>query len=367
MNKKDYYEVLGLSKGASDQEIKSAFRKLAKAYHPDVNKSPDAESKFKEIQEAYAVLSDKEKRAKYDQFGHSAFTNAQGGFSGFEGFDFGSMNDIFDDILSGFGFGGSSSRRRNTSQRGSDVLYRMTITFDEAVFGCEKDIKVDVSDKCPECDGKGGFDSKTCSDCHGSGTVASEQRTLFGSFLTKTTCRTCNGSGITFERKCSNCHGSGIIRENKTITIKVPAGVDNENRLRVAGKGESGINGGSNGDLYVEFTVKDHEIFNRVLDDIYLELPITITDAVLGTKKDIPTMYGTVSMSIPEGSQNNDKLRLRGKGIENVMSKRKGDMYIVLKIIIPEKLSRDQKSLFNELSKTDLENNSIFKKYKKYL
>ncbi len=366
MNKKDYYEVLGISKGASDQEIKSSFRKLAKEYHPDVNKSPDAESKFKEIQEAYAVLSDKEKRAKYDQFGHSAFTNQQGGFSGFEGFDFGGMNDIFDDILSGFGFGGSS-RRKNSSQRGSDVLYRMTINFDEAVFGCEKDIKVDVSEKCSECDGKGGFNSKTCTDCHGSGTVTSEQRTLFGSFLTKTTCPTCNGKGITFDKKCSNCRGSGIVRENKTITVKVPAGVDNENRLRIAGKGESGINGGPNGDLYIEFTVKEHEIFQRVDDDIYFELPISITDATLGIKKDIPTMYGTISMSIPEGSQNNNKLRLKGKGIENVMSKRKGDMYIVLKIIIPEKLSRDQKALFNSLAQTDLESSLLFKKYKKYL
>ena len=341
MNKKDYYEVLGVSKNATDDEIKSAFRKLAKKYHPDVCKEPDAEAKFKEVQEAYAVLSDKDKRSKYDQFGHSAFTNASGGFSGFEGFDFGGMNDIFDDILSGFGF--SSSRRSNTSSArdGNDILYRMSIDFMEAVNGTTRDINLDVTEECSECNGKGGFDFHTCDKCHGSGTIATEQRTLFGSFLTKITCPECKGKGKTYERKCSTCKGIGTVKKNKTITVTIPAGVDDGNRLRLAGKGEAGINGGRQGDLYIEFTVKKHEFFQRKDDDIYVTIPLTIKEAVLGCKKEVPTAYGLVNLTIPDGSQNGDKLRLKGKGMQNVSNKRYGDMYVILNVIIPEKLSRD--------------------------
>ena len=373
MNKKDYYEVLGVSKTATEAEIKSAFRKLAKKYHPDVSKEPDAEEKFKECQEAYAVLSDPNRRKQYDQFGHAAFANDAGGASGFGGFsgfgDFGDMSDIFDDILGGFGFSTRSGSRRsaNGPRRGNDVLYRMTIDFEEAVYGCKKDIKLDVEDKCDNCDGVGGFDSKTCPECRGSGTVTSEQRTMFGSFLSKTTCRNCNGTGTIFERKCTKCHGSGNIRKNKTITITVPSGIDSENRLRVAGKGEAGINGGNPGDLYVEFTVRDHELYDRVDDDIYLTLPLTITEAILGCKKDVPTLYGNVSLNIPAGTQNADKLRLRGKGVENVQTKKKGDMYIIAKVLIPEKLTRTQKDLIDKLNDTDLETNTEFKKYKKFL
>ena len=332
MNKKDYYEVLGVSKNATDAEIKSAFRKLAKKYHPDVSKEPDAEEKFKECQEAYAVLSDPQKRQQYDQFGHAAFANGAGGASGFGGFsgftDFGDMSDIFDDILGGFGFStrGSSRRSANGPRRGNDVLYRMTIDFEDAVFGCKKDIKLDVEDTCDECDGTGGFNSKTCPECRGSGTVTSEQRTMFGSFLSKTTCRNCSGTGTIFEKKCTKCHGSGHINKNKTITVTVPAGIDTENRLRVAGKGEAGTNGGKPGDLYIEFTVREHQLFDRIEDDIYLTLPLTITEAILGCKKDVPTLYGNVSLNIPAGSQNADKLRIRGKGVENVQTKKKGDM-----------------------------------------
>ena len=367
MDKKDYYEVLGVSKTATDSEIKSAFRKLAKKYHPDVSTEPDAEERFKEAQEAYAVLSDPNKRKQYDQFGHSAFTNANGGFSGFEGFDFGNMSDIFDDILSGFGFSSGNRRSSNGPRRGNDVLYRMKISFEEAVFGCKKDIKIDVDDTCPECDGKGGFNPNTCSECRGSGTVTSEQRTMFGSFLTKTTCHKCGGTGTSFEKTCSNCHGSGKIRTNKTITVKVPAGIDTDNRLRVPGKGEAGLNGGRSGDLYIEFTVKDHDMYQRVDDDIYLEVPLTITEAVLGCKKEIPTIYGNVVLSISAGTNTGDKLRLKGKGIENVSSHRKGDMYVVTKVIIPSKLSRDQKKLFESLSNTDLEIGTEFKKFNKFV
>ena len=370
MNKRDYYEVLGVSKTATDAEIKSAFRKLAKKYHPDVSKEENAAEKFKEAQEAYAVLSDPDKRKKYDQFGHSAFQNnggGAGGFQGFDGFDFGDMGDIFDDILGGFGFSSNSRRSANGPRKGNDVLYRMTISFDEAVHGCEKDIDLDTVDNCPNCHGEGGFNSKTCPECRGSGTISSEQRTMFGSFLTKTTCPECHGTGNIFEKKCPDCNGKGKIRKNKTITVTVPAGIDNGNRLRLTGKGEAGENGGRNGDLYLEFTVKDHDFYKRNEDDIYIDLPLTITEAVLGCTKEVPTIYGNVELTIPSGTQSLDKLRLRGKGIENVNTKRKGDMYAVVKVIMPEKLTKEQKSLFESLANTELDNSTVIKKYKKFL
>lgn len=369
MNKKDYYEVLGLEKNASDAEIKSAFRKLAKKYHPDVSKEENASEKFKEVQEAYAVLSDPTKRKQYDQFGHAAFTNNQGGFSSsFDGFDFGDMSDIFDDILGGMGFG---SRRRSSSSnratRGNDILYKMTIDFEEAVFGCKKDIKIDVVGVCDSCHGEGGFNKKTCSECRGSGTVTREQHTILGSFLTKTTCPYCNGTGNTFEKKCSECRGTGKVKENKKITVTVPEGIDTDNRLRLASKGEEGTNGGDNGDLYIEFTVRDHDYYKRVDDDIYLDVPLTITEAVLGCKKEIPTLYGNVFLTIPEGTQNGDKLRLKGKGVTNVNSKRKGDMFVLINVIIPDKITKEQRKLFEALADTELENMSFIKKFKKFI
>ena len=370
MNKRDYYEVLGVDKNATEAEIKSAFRKLAKKYHPDVSKEENAAEKFKEAQEAYAVLSDANKRKQYDQFGHNAFSNNQGGFSGFEGFDFGNMSDmsdIFEDILGGMGFSSGSRRKSNKATRGNDILYRMTIDFEEAAFGCKKDINVDVVEDCDECNGDGGFNKTTCSNCHGSGVITSEQRTMFGSFLSKTTCPYCNGTGNSFEKKCTKCRGTGKVKNNKTITVTVPAGIDTDNRLRLQGKGEVGQNGGRNGDLYIEFTVRDHEYYKRVDDDIYLEVPLTITDAVLGCKKEIPTLYGNVFLTIPEGTQNGDKLRLRSKGIENVNSKRKGDMYVITKVIIPEKINREQRKLFEQLQDTELDNTSFIKRFKKFL
>ncbi len=371
MNKRDYYEVLGVSKTATQAEIKSAFRKLAKKYHPDVSKEPDAAEKFKEAQEAYAVLSDENKRKQYDQFGHQAFTNAGGGFSGFEGFDF-DMSDIFDDILGGFGFGGFSSARGNRRsangpRKGNDVLYNMTVTFDEAVHGTKKDIKLDVMDECKECHGKGGFDSKTCSECRGSGTITSEQRTLFGTFVNKTTCPYCHGTGNTYERKCTSCKGTGQVKTTKTITVNIPAGADTHTRLRISGKGEAGVNGGNPGDLYIDLTVKKHEIFERDEDDIYLELPLTISEAVLGCKKEIPTVYGQVDLTIPAGTQSGSKLKLRGKGVENVVTHRKGDMYVVVRVIIPDKLSREEKKIFENLRDIEKNDNSWFKKIKKFL
>lgn len=369
MNKKDYYEILGVSKTASGDEIKSAFRKLAKKYHPDVSKEENAAEKFKEAQEAYAVLSDENKRKQYDQFGHSAFTNSQGGFSGFDGFDFGSMEDIFGDMFRGFGFGGGFSSRggRSRAQDGADLLYRMSISFEEAVNGSKRDIKVECEDECSECHGQGGFNSKTCSECKGSGTVTRQQSTIFGSFLTKTTCPNCSGTGTTFEKMCTNCHGSGKLNQEKTLTVTIPKGVDTGNRLRLAGKGEAGTNGGEPGDLYIEFTVKEDDFYQRDGNDIYIVVPLTITEAVLGCKKEIPTIYGNVELSIPEGTKNNSKLRLKGKGIDSDINNKKGDMYVIASVIIPSKLNKKQKELFKELSKTELDSDSEFTKYNKKL
>ena len=363
MNKRDYYEVLGVDKNASEAEIKSAFRKLAKKYHPDVSKEPDAAEKFKEAQEAYAVLSDANKRRQYDQFGHSAFDQMGGaGASGFDFSDF-DFSDIFGDIFgSGFGFGGRSSNR---SRRGNDTLVRIDLTFEEAVFGCKKDVKIDTMVECDSCNGKGGHGEKTT--CHGSGQVTSEQRTIFGSFATRSTCQTCHGKGVTYDTKCSKCHGEGRIRENKTVEVKIPAGVDTGNKLRLNGKGEAGVNGGPNGDLYLEFKVKSHPLFERDENDVYLTLPITITEAVLGCKKDVPTLNGTVKLSIPAGSKTNDKHRLKGKGIADPQTGRKGDMYVIIDIHIPKKISRDQKKLFEALSKTKLDDSDKFDKIRKYL
>ena len=366
MNKRDYYEVLGVSKTASEDEIKSAFRRLAKQYHPDVSKEANAAEKFKEAQEAYAVLSDPNKRRQYDQMGHQAFSNTSGGSGGFDfsGFDFG---DIFGDIFgSSFGFDFGGRNNQNRRKKGRDISVSMKLSFEEAVFGCEKDISIDTNETCDECHGDGGFGKKTCSHCHGSGTITSEQRTILGAFMTRTTCPYCNGKGEMVEKTCTKCNGKGVVRKKKTIKVNIPAGVDNGNQLRVPGKGESVGSNGINGDVYIEFTIDTHPIFERDEDDIYLELPITITDAINGVKKEIPTLYGDVIISIPAGSQYGDKLRIKGKGIENVSSKRKGDMYVVLKIIIPSKLDRKQKDLIDQLSKTNLEDDN-FNKYNNYL
>ena len=366
MNKKDYYEVLGVSKNATEDEIKSAFRKLAKKYHPDVSKEPDAATKFKEAQEAYAVLSDKEKRAQYDQFGHQAFNgNAGYGNAGFDfsGFDF---SDIFDDLFgSSFGFSNrkTSSRR---GRRGNDISLSMKITFDEAVYGCEKEVELEHYVTCDKCNGEGGHKKESCSHCHGSGTITQEQRTILGTYMTRTTCPYCEGSGTTYKEECSKCRGKGVVKEKSKKKLRIPAGINTGNQLRIPGYGMPGVNGGEAGDAYVEFVVGDHELFIRDGYDIILNLPITITDAVLGCKKDIPTLYGDVTISIDAGTQSKEKQRLRGKGIENPNTGKKGDMYVVIDVIIPNRLDRVQKELIKKLSETDLEN-SEFTKFNRYM
>ena len=365
-DKRDYYEVLGVSKTASKDEIKSAFRKKAKQYHPDLNKdNPDAAEKFKEAQEAYEVLSDEGKRKMYDQYGHAGVSgNGASGFSGFGGagfdasdFDFG---DIFDNIFGGgFGFGGGTTSSKNRKTRGSDLLMKINLSFEQAVYGCEKDIELDVVEDCDECDGKGGHGETTCEHCHGSGSITTEQHTILGSFVSKTTCPYCNGKGVEYKEKCSKCHGKGRIKQHKTITVNIPSGISEDDRLRVSGKGNPGSNGGPNGDLYLEFSISSHKYFRREGDDIYLDVPITITEAILGCKKTIPTLYGNVRLTIPAGSDSSQKQRIRGKGVEKGRSK--GDMYVILKVITPKKLSRDQKKLIEQLAKTNLDDGVIAK------
>ncbi len=369
-SKRDYYEVLGVPKTASSSDIKLAFRRLAKKYHPDVNKEKDAEEKFKEIQEAYAVLSDDNRRKQYDQFGHAAFENNGGASgSGFGNFDFNDFDfsSIFDDLFGG-GFSSSNSysspfgsfgKKKSTKRKGNDSLFVMTIDFMEAALGCKKEIEITTTEDCSSCNGVGGFGESICSTCHGSGTVTSEQRTLFGSFLTRTTCSDCNGTGKSFDKVCSKCRGKGKQKVVKTLDITIPEGVATGNRIRLASYGEASETGGENGDLYIEFRVKPHEFYKREGNDVYLELPITLTEAILGCKKDIRTIKGVVTLTVPQGSQTNDKHRLKGKGIKDANYNTYGDMYVVIKVIMPKKLSREQKSLIDELSKTDLKDKEI--------
>ena len=379
MNKRDYYEVLGVSKSATEAEIKSAFRKKAKEFHPDLNKDdPNAAEKFKEAQEAYSVLSDESKRKMYDQYGHAGVGNGgpgAGGFGGYSnfdgaGFDFG---DIFDSIFggsaSGFGgfsnFGSGSSRQTSRATRGSDILMRMNLTFDEAIYGCEKKFNLDVVEDCEECHGHGGFDREECKTCHGQGTITTQQNTILGSFMSRTTCPDCNGIGRTYKRKCSECNGKGKIKKNKKLTINISEGINTGDRQRVSGKGNPGTNGGENGDLYIEFVVSDHDYFVRDNDDIYLEVPLSLTEAVLECKKEIPTLYGNVKLNISAGTNSGDKQRIKGKGVNNSYRRHKGDMYVVFKVYTPKRLSREQKQLIQKLSETNMETDEI-KRFNKF-
>ena len=364
-DKRDYYEALGVDKNASTDDTKSALRKKAKQFHPDLNKDdPSAADKFKEAQEAYEVLSDESKRKMYDQYGHAGVNNSYAsgngaGFGGFDasGFDFG---DIFDSFFGGgtSGFGGFSNFSSSTSgtrkTRGSDVLMRMKLDFDEAIFGTEKKFNLDVVEECDECHGKGGFNPETCETCHGTGTVTSQRQTILGSFLSKGPCPDCDGKGKIYKQKCSECNGKGRIKKNKKITINIPAGVQTGDRQRISGKGNPGTNGGENGDLYLEYVVEEHDYYTRDNDDIYLEVPLTLTEAILGCKKTIPTLYGNVKLTVDAGTSSGEKQKIKGKGVNNEYRRHKGDMYVIFKVYTPKKLTREQKSLIEKLKDTDM-------------
>ncbi len=372
---KDYYKTLGVDKNASDEEIKRAFRKLAKQYHPDVNKEAGAQEKFKEIGEAYSVLSDPNKRKQYDQFGSAAFDGSAGagfggfnggGFSGF-GFDDIDLGDIFEQFMGGSAFGGRHSSKGGKRQtKGEDALVHIELSFEEAVYGCEKEFTINVKDKCESCDGMGGHNPKTCPTCNGKGRVISQQRTILGTFQSESTCSNCGGTGTIFENTCTQCRGKGLVNKKKTLKLRVPRGVDNGDQLRMSGKASSGLNGGPKGDVYIEFTIKDHPIYQRDKSDIYVRVPLTITEAIMGCKKEINTIQGKVKVDVPSGTQNGDKVKLRGKGIDDEKLGKKGDTYIIYNIIIPTKLDRIQKNLIKELNETTLNNEEAFKKFNQY-
>ena len=352
---KDYYKTLGVEKDASEDQIRKAFRELAKKYHPDVSSEPNAEEKFKEIQEAYAVLSDKEKRAQYDQYGSEGPQ-----FQGFDfsGFDF---SDIFSSIF-GAGFGGGRQSQYGP-QRGNDRQTSMTITFMEAVLGTKKKITIATEKECHVCDGSGGEkpeDVSTCGTCHGSGYVTVQQQTLFGAMMRESTCPTCRGSGKIIKNKCSNCSGSGREKVTQTIDVNIPAGVDDGMQLRVPGYGDDGIKGAPKGDLYIHFRVKPHEYFKRRGNDIYLQLPISFSQAALGATIEIPTIHGNVDLKIPAGIQTNTSLRLRDKGIHQGGSNRKGSQYVVVGIETPKNLTRTQKELFKKLEESEKNSKKSF-------
>ena len=364
-DKRDYYDVLGVEKGADDATIKKAYRTKAKKYHPDVSTEDDAEAKFKEVQEAYEVLSDGGKRSQYDRFGHQA-NNGQGfNTSGFGGFDF-DINDIF----SSFFGGGGNPQRGNARRKGQDMQRRMNISFEEAVFGAKKKIRVTVHEECHTCHGTGAHsktDVKTCSRCKGKGTVIVEQQSIFGRTRSQSTCPVCNGKGKEVTKKCDTCNGEGIESHNKEVEVKVPAGIDTGQQIRLEGYGNKGYNGGPAGDLYILFDVKKHEFYERHGDDIVIEVPITVAQAALGDTIKVPTPHGNVKLKVPSGTQSNTTFRLRAKGIPNVRTNRPGDEHVVITVITPSKLTRQQSKLFEQLGKTDLSNDNLFKKFKKFL
>ncbi len=360
MEKRDYYEVLGVSKSASDDEIKKAYRSLAKKYHPDVSTEHNAEAKFKEIQEAYEVLSDSEKRSQYDRFGHQA--NQFNGGAGFSGFGGGFDNFDFGDIFSAFFGGGSRGESgRARPRKGSDIQRRMTIAFEDSIFGKKEKIKVPTYDECPSCHGSGArsaSDIHTCSRCKGSGSVVVEQQTLFGRTQTRTTCPVCHGTGKEITNKCNTCMGEGVVKVNKDVEIKVPEGIETGQQIRLEGYGNKGAFGGPNGDLYIVFEVKPSDIFTREGDDIIISVPISFSQAALGADIEVPTVYGPVMLKIPPGTQSNSRFRLRDKGAPNVRTKNHGDEHVIVNVITPNKLTPEQKRLFEELDKLGNTNQS---------
>lgn len=372
MAKRDYYEILGISRNADASEIKKAYRKQAKKYHPDTNSTDDAEEKFKEIQEAYEVLGDPQKKATYDQYGHSAFDqngDAQG-FGGFssQGFGFDDLNDIFGSFFGG-SFGGSRASQANAPMQGEDRLYRLTISFLEAVHGTKKDIEIMFDEECDHCHGTGAEhpkDVKTCPNCHGSGVVQEQVRTPLGTMLNRSTCPNCHGTGKIIKEKCHKCHGAGTFKKRVKVELTIPAGINNGQQLRVAGKGEKGINGGPHGDLYVEINIKPHEYFTREGNDVYLNVPISVSDAVLGTKLEVPTVDGKVEFTIPEGCQPNTKFRLKNKGIKDIRTHRPGHQYIIVEVVVPSKLTKEKKALFGKLRELEAkDSDSVLSRLKK--
>lgn len=371
--KRDYYEVLGLQKGASDEEIKKAFRKMAKQYHPDLHPGDkDAELKFKEVNEAYGVLSDADKKAKYDRFGHAGVDPSygqgagQGGFGGFGGFQGDvDLGDIFGSFFGG-GMGSSGSRRAsNAPQRGADRETSVNITFEEAAFGCKKDISFTRIEKCTDCDGSGaakGTSPETCPACSGSGYVKTQQRTPFGVFQSQHPCDRCHGKGKIVKSPCGSCSGSGFLRKQKKLTVTIPAGIDDGQSVLLNGQGDAGRNGGPGGDVLIEIRIKKHAIFQREGRNIYCDVPITFSEAALGAKIDVPTLEGDVEYDIPEGTQSGTVFTLKNKGITEIHGSRRGNLSFRVVVEVPKNLNAKQKELLKAFSDSCGEKNNLQKK-----
>ena len=371
--KRDYYEVLGVDKSVSDDELKKAYRKAAKKYHPDLHPGDaEAEKNFKEVNEAYEVLSDKEKKARDDQFGHAGVDPnfgaggfGGGGFGGGFG-DFGDLGDIFGSIFGG-GFGGGQRRNPNAPRRGNDTAATINLSFEEAAKGCEKTVKVTKIDNCKDCGGSGaekGSEAKTCPVCHGSGQVSSAQRTPFGVMQTQRVCDHCRGSGKIIDKPCRTCAGKGRIRHTVEQNVKVPAGIDDGQVINLRGGGDAGVNGGPSGDLRINVNVRPHPIFERSGFDVFCEIPITFTQAALGDEITVPTLDGKVKFTIHEGTQPNDEFKLKGKGIQRLNYSGKGDQYVKVIVEVPKDLSKAQKDKLKEFDKACDEKN--YKKQKTF-
>ena len=349
--KRDYYEILGIGRNATDEEIKKAFRKLAFQYHPDRNKDHDAEDRFKEISEAYEVLSDPEKRGKYDRFGHAGAQSGFGGATGFEGFEgFGGFGDIFETF-----FGGAASATRRGPQRGADLQYRLNLTFEEAAFGCEKEIQVTRSESCPHCKGSGsepGTEPTKCPNCNGQGQVRRVQQSIFGQFVNVATCPRCQGEGRIITNPCTKCRGSGKARQTRRFAVTVPPGVDEGSQIVRGGAGEPGTRGGPPGDLYVVVSVMEHKLFQRQGSNIHYELPISFPQAALGDEVEVPTLDGPYVLKIPPGTQSGRVFNLRNRGIARLRGGGRGDLLVTVKVVTPESLNEQQKKLLYELARS---------------
>ena len=371
--KRDYYEVLGVSRGASEDEIKKAYKKMARKYHPDLNPGDKtAEEKFKEVNEAYEVLSDADKKARYDQYGHAGVDPnfGAGGFGG--GFDFGDLGDIFGSFFGG-GFGGGRRTNPNAPQRGESIRMSIAISFEEAAFGCEKAVTVERYETCDTCHGNGcapGTSPEVCPDCHGTGTVQVRRQTPMGVFATSSPCPKCGGKGRIIHQPCKDCRGSGMVRKKKTIQASIPAGIDNGQTISIRGQGNAGKNGGPAGDLLITITVRPHELFRREGTSVLCEAPITFTQAVLGAELEIPTIDGKVKYTLPEGTQSGTTFRLKGKGIPSINGRGRGDQYVTVYIETPKNLNKEQKEALKKFAETMGESNyeeqkKFFKKFKK--
>ena len=375
--KRDYYEVLGVSKGATEDEIKRAYKKLARKYHPDMNPGDkEAEEKFKEINEANEVLSDPTKKSRYDQFGFAGVDpnyGAGGGAYGGAGFDFGDLGDIFGSFFGGgFGGFGGGQQRRNGPQRGESIRMSVSVSFTEAAFGCEKEVTLDRTEQCDDCHGSGcanGTTPEVCPECHGTGTVQVRRQTPMGVFASTAACTKCGGTGKIIHQPCTTCRGNGRLHKRRTVKVSIPAGIDNGQTISLRGQGHAGKNGGPSGDLLITVMVKPHELFRRDGTSVFCEAPITFTQAVLGAELEIPTIDGKVKYTIPEGTQTGTVFRLKGKGIPVLNGRGRGDQYVTVTIETPRDLNREQKEALRKFSETLGENNyetqkSFFKKFK---